>query len=124
MAMGTYHDLDVYKRAYALALKTHTFSLSLPKELQYDLADQLRRASRSIPANLAEGFGRAKSKKDILNFVKTALGSNDEVIFNLQFAIDANLIDTSKAVLLHEEYVICGKQLHNLIRHLKNELTS
>ena len=53
-----YRELDVYKRSYKLALEMHDVSKRIPKELQYDLGDQLRRASRSVPANIAEGCAR------------------------------------------------------------------
>jgi four helix bundle protein len=51
-------DLDVFRRAYALSLEVHRASLEFPRIEQFALADQIRRASKSICANLAEGFGR------------------------------------------------------------------
>jgi len=115
----TYKDLDVYKRVYCLALKIHDFSLKLPKELQYDLADQIRRASRSIPSNIAEGYSRNKSFKDKINFLNDALGSNEEILFNLEFMRGANLISDKYFQEFHQEYTISGKQLYKLINSLK-----
>ena len=117
--MNSYKDLDVYKRAYDLAIKIHRLSSKFPKELQYDLGDQIRRASRSIPSNIAEGFGRNKSAKDKINFLNNSLGSNDEVIFNLEFIKDIDLITQEVYKSLFEEYTICGKQLFNLIKSIK-----
>jgi four helix bundle protein len=58
-------DLDVFKRAYRISLEVHRRSLDLPSIEQYALGDQVRRASKGICANLAEGFGRqAASKAD------------------------------------------------------------
>jgi four helix bundle protein len=116
--MLTYKDLNVFQRAYQLALKVHNLSLRLPKELQYDLADQIRRSSRSIPSNIAEGYSRNKSLKDKINFLKSALGSNEEMIFNLRFLRDAELISEEEFEELYKEYVICGKQLNRLIKSL------
>ncbi|MFW0871448.1 MAG: four helix bundle protein [Patescibacteria group bacterium] len=116
--MTSYRDLDVYKRSYRLALEVHQLSLSLPRETQYDLADQIRRCSRSIPSNIAEGYGRGKSTKDIITFVRTALGSNDEVLFDLEFLKDTELITSQQYQNLYDEYHICGKQLTQLIKHL------
>lgn len=113
--MATYKDLEVYKRAYSCALQLHNLSLELPKYAQYDLADQLRRASRSIPSNIAEGCGRNRSKQEVIHFLKIALGSNDEVLFNLEFLRDTKLIRDDTYTKLSEEYIYLGKQLHNLI---------
>jgi len=117
--MASYKDLDVFKRSYELALKIHRFSFVLPKELQYDIADQIRRASRSIPSNIAEGYGRNKSFKDKINFLNSALGSNEEVLFNLKFLKDSGLICEKDFQDFHKEYIICGKQLTQLIKSLK-----
>lgn len=117
--MKTYRDLDVYQRAYRLALELHRFSLNLPAKLQFDLADQLRRASRSIPSNIAEGSGRNKSNLDKINFVSTAIGSVDEVKFNLQFLSDAGLIGQDDFEKWLREYEVCGRQLFSLLKHLK-----
>lgn len=114
----TYHDLEVYKRSYKLALEIHHLSITLPAYLQYDLADQIRRASRSIPSNIAEGYARNQSIKDKVVFLKRALGSVDEVLFNLEFLKDIDLLIKDKYEHFYSEYTICGKQLTNLIRSL------
>lgn len=116
--METYRDLEVYKRAYKLALEIYKFSFTLPKELQYDIADDLRRATRSILSNIAEGYGRRKSNKDTVSFLKISLGSCDEVLFNLDFLRDLDLISEEKYRHFSEEYTICSKQLNKLISSL------
>src|SRR5690242_21845973 len=58
-----FEDLDVFRRAYALSLEVHRASLDFPRIEQFALADQVRRASKSICANLAEGFGRQRLSK-------------------------------------------------------------
>ena len=54
----SFHDLDVYQKAYQLSLDIHKATLGFPKLEQFALADQMRRASKSICANLAEGFAK------------------------------------------------------------------
>ena len=54
----SFEDLEVFQRSYQLALELHKRSLTFPRIEQYALADQVRRASKSICANLAEGFAR------------------------------------------------------------------
>ncbi|MBM4402051.1 MAG: four helix bundle protein [Candidatus Cloacimonetes bacterium] len=120
----SYEKLEVYQRSYQLAVEIHKLSLKLPRTLQFDLADQIRRASRSIPSNIAEGLGRNRSRKDKINFLINALGSNDEMLFNLQFMKDTQLMSGALFQKLHEKYIICGKQLSQLIKVLKEQSTN
>ncbi len=53
-------DLEVFRRAYALSLDVHKVSLTFPKMEQYALALQLRRSSKSVCANIMEGFARQR----------------------------------------------------------------
>ena len=55
-----YHRLDVYQKAYQLALEVHRISLEFPKLEQYALAQQVRASSKSIPVNIAEGWESRK----------------------------------------------------------------
>lgn len=116
--MSTHKKLDVYQRSFKAALAIYKFSHTLPNYLQYDIADDIRRAARSVPSNIAEGYGRNKSKKDIVNFLKTSLGSNDEVIFNLEFIYALKLIEAGRYDKAIKEYEIIGKQLNKLIHSL------
>lgn len=117
----SYKDLEVYKRSYQLALEIHGFSLNLPKYLQFDICDQIRRASRSIPSNIAEAYARAKSNKDRVNLLRDALGSNEEMLFNLDFMKDAKLVDEKSYLNWYQKYTINGKQLYRLIESLRME---
>ena len=58
MVAKSFEDLEVFQRAYRLSLEIHRVSLELPKIEQHALGDQVRRASKSIPVNIAEGFGK------------------------------------------------------------------
>ena len=80
-------DLRVYKNAFELAIIIHQASLQFPKTEQYALADQLRRASKSICANIAEGFAKQKySKAEFARFLSIAEASANETHVWLQFA--------------------------------------
>src|SRR5882757_7480748 len=73
-------DLEVFRRAYRLSLEVHRASLEFPRIEQFALADQVRRASKSICANLAEGFGRQQqSRPEFRRFLIMAVGSADEM---------------------------------------------
>ncbi|WP_244508299.1 MULTISPECIES: four helix bundle protein [unclassified Mesorhizobium] len=73
-------DLEVYRRAYAVSLDVHRATLVFPKIEQYALADQMRRSSKAICANLAEGFAKqTHSRPEFARFISMALGSCSEM---------------------------------------------
>ncbi|MER9252132.1 four helix bundle protein [Mesorhizobium sp. M0598] len=86
-------DLEVYKRAYAVSLGVHRATLAFPKMEQYALADQLRRSSKAICANLAEGFAKqTHSKPEFARFISMAIGSCSEVETWISYAFDLEYI--------------------------------
>ena len=66
----TFEDLEVFQRAYKISLEIHKTSLQLPKIEQYGLADQVRRASKSVVVNLAEGYGKRRSKAEFRRYIQ------------------------------------------------------
>jgi four helix bundle protein len=80
----TYKDLEIYKESFDLFLKTHRFTLILPKHELYELGSQLRRSSDSINSNIVEGYGRNKYLKDFIRFLTFAYSSNNETINQLK----------------------------------------
>ena len=77
----SFEDLEVFQRAYRVSLDLHRVSLAFPKIEQYALADQVRRASKSICANLAEGFAKQRrSPAEYRRFLQMAIGSADECV--------------------------------------------
>src|SRR5687768_13261646 len=89
----SFEDLEVFQRAYRLSLEIRE-SLKLPMIEQRALGDQLRRASKSICANVAEGYGRQKkSKAEFKRFLQMAIGSSDEMRVWVRYALDLAYID-------------------------------
>lgn len=118
-SMGTYHDLDVYQRSYKTMIELYKWSMiKLPKIMQYDIGSDMRRAARSVPSNVAEGYARQKSNRDIKNFISTALGSCDEVLFNLKILYDLKLISEDRYTHFRKQYTIIGTGLRRLIKTL------
>jgi four helix bundle protein len=110
-----FEDLDVFKRAYRLSLEIHEMSIQLPKHEQYGLADQLRRASKGICANLAEGFGKQSiSKAEFKRFVLMAMGSADEMRVWIRYCLDLNYIERVNWERWREEYQVIAKMLTGL----------
>lgn len=75
--MQNYKDLKVWEKAHQFTLEVYRITEVFPKREIYGLTNQLRRASVSIAANIAEGCGR-KTKPDFAHFLNTSLGSSNE----------------------------------------------
>ena len=73
--MGTFKDLIVYKKAFALAMEIFEMTKSFPKEEKYSLIDQIRRSSRSVCANLGEGY---RKRRYVAHFVAKTTDSDME----------------------------------------------
>ena len=79
-AVRSFEDLEVFQRAYRLALDVHEASLRFPKHEQSELARQLRRASKSVCANIAEGFAKQRtSSAEFGRYLSIGIGSADEM---------------------------------------------
>jgi len=68
-----FRDLEVWQKAHRVALEIYKLTNSFPKNEQFGIVSQLRRAAYSIPANLAEGYGR-RSTKEFMQFLAVANG--------------------------------------------------
>ncbi len=111
----SFEDLDVFKRAYRVSLDVHRASLVMPKIEQQALADQMRRASKSICSNIAEGYGRQKqSKAEFKRFLWMAIGSSDEMRVWARYALDLGYLDERTWRRWRDEYQIISKQLQVL----------
>lgn len=78
--MSGYKSLKIYQRSYELAIKIHHASLKLPKFELYEQGSQIRRSSKSIKDNIAEGYGRRRYKADYVKFLVYAQSSCDECL--------------------------------------------
>lgn len=83
MTSKHYKDLQVWQKSMDLVESIYILSGTLPKEEQFDLSSQLRRAATSIPSNIAEGYTRA-STKDYIRFLSIARGSAAEIETQLE----------------------------------------
>jgi four helix bundle protein len=108
-------DLNVYRKAYLISLEVHRASLQFPKIEQFALADQMRRASKSICANLAEGFGKqSASKAEFKRFLMIAMGSADEMRVWVKYSEDLGYIPAGQANAWRQEYQVIAKMLNGL----------
>jgi len=86
-----FQDVKVWKKSHELALEVYRITRTFPKEEIFALTSQMRRASVSVPANIAEGF-KKKSAKDKLNFYNTSQGSLEELRYYFILSKDLGYI--------------------------------
>jgi four helix bundle protein len=99
----------VFQRAYALSLAVHRASLAFPRVEQFGLAEQVRRASKSICANLAEGFGKQRdSSAEFKRFLLMAIGSSEEMQVRSRYCKDLGYIDDQAFVAWYGGYKVSG----------------
>ena len=108
-------DLEVFRRAYRLSLELHRLSLELPRIEQFALADQLRRASKSICANLTEGFAKqSHSAAEYRRYVVTAMGSSDETQLWLRYCVDLGYVDEERGKRWMSDFAEISRMLRGL----------
>ena len=89
--MRDFRTLNVWTRAHALAVETYKVTKAFPKEELYGLVSQMRSASVSIPANIAEGCGRT-GEREFRHFLEIAAGSSAELEYHLLLAHDLGFL--------------------------------
>jgi four helix bundle protein len=110
--VSSFEDLEVFQRAYRVSLELHREGLRFPKIEQFALADQLRRASKSICANIAEGFAKQRrSSAEYRRYLLMAIGSADELRVWIRYCLDLNYIDEATALRWRNEYIAIAKML-------------
>ena len=82
-----FQELEVWQRAHQLVLQTYRVTDSFPDRERYGSVSQVRRSAASIPANIAEGFGR-RTTKELLQFLANANGSLEETRYFLVLSLD------------------------------------
>ena len=113
MEVFTYRKLLVYQRSKDLVKHVYCLLKLFPKEEQYALCDQLRRASISITSNIAEGMGRSSLKEQV-HFIEIAYGSLNEVMCQFELAADFGYITTEELKNLEVQYEEIAKMLSGL----------
>jgi four helix bundle protein len=117
--IASYRDLRVWQEAMALAADVFRLAAELPRISAFGLADQMRRASVSIPSNISEGYGR-ESTGSYVQFLKVARGSLKELETHILLAQRVELIGNEKAEALLAQSEAVGKMLNGLIRSVQS----
>lgn len=115
--MNDFNDLEVWKKAKEVTILIYGSTKRFPREELYGLSDQLKRASNSICANIAEGFCRYHTK-DKIKFYYNARGSASECKSHLYIAKDLDYIDANTL----DDYIIRFNSIGRMINSLINSL--
>lgn len=117
-SVKSYKELIVWQKAILLLKEVYAFTDLFPKEEKFGLVSQMRRSSVSIPSNIAEGWGRM-SKKNYIQFLRTARGSLFELETQIIISVDLNF--NSNHEKIESLIVEISKMLNALIRSLNEK---
>jgi four helix bundle protein len=115
MRINSAKDLEVYKKAYSLAMAIYRLSVKFPPEERYALVDQIRRSSRSVSMNLREAWAKRRYEAHFVSKLTDCDGENAETETSLDFALDCGYITSAQ----HEDLVasdhLIGRMLGKMI---------
>lgn len=114
----SFTDLIAWQHAHSLVLEIYRLTKMFPKDEQFGLINQIRRAVVSITSNIAEGFSR-NSYKEKAQFYSMALGSLTEVQNQIIIARDLRYISKEEFSLIEEKVILVNKLLNGLIKRSK-----
>jgi four helix bundle protein len=113
-----FRDLKVWHKGHQLTLAVYRATVAFPREELYGLTSQIRRASSSIPANIAEGCGRGSSP-ELRRFLEIAMGSASELEYHLLLARDLGYLPAPAYGSLHQMACEVKRMLATFITRLR-----
>ncbi|NPA68769.1 MAG: four helix bundle protein [Chlorobi bacterium] len=116
--MNSYRDLDIYNSAFSLALDVHYLTMKLPKYELYEQGSQIRRSSKSIKNNIAEGFGRRRYKAEFIRFLIFAHASCDETVSQLNMINELYFKENPITDLINK-YETLSKKINKYIQYVE-----
>ncbi len=117
MRLNSAKDLEVYKKAYNLAMTIFELSKNFPNEERFALTSQIRRSSRSVCLNLREAWAKRRYEAHFISKLTDCDGENSETDSSLDFARDCGFItnDQHRALVLMSQEI--GKMLGSMIKN-------
>ena len=110
----TFKNLTVYQKAFQLSMQIFEASKSFPAEERYSLTDQIRRSSRGICSNLAEGYRKRQYQAHFTAKISDADMENSETQVWLDFALSCGYISGK----LHEEFMEKSEEIGRMLNHM------
>ncbi|MBP7275265.1 MAG: four helix bundle protein [Kiritimatiellae bacterium] len=118
--MSGYRELNIYKESHRLGVGIHKFSLKLPKYELYESGAQIRRASKSISANIVEGYGRRRYVADYVRFLTYAQSSCDETHEWITYIHELHRELSDEALQLLKLADTLGRQINVFIQSIES----
>ena len=120
MSVESYRDLRVWQFGIELAKQCYSLTKSFPKEEMFGLTSQIRRAATSVPANIAEGYGR-ENTGEYIRFLRISQGSLKELETHLIVSREVDIADRASVKSLLDRTDELGRMLRSLIRKLEGK---
>ncbi len=118
----SYKALEIWQIAREVVISVHRMSLSLPKFEMFETGSQIRRSSKSVRANIVEGYGRRVYKQEFIRFLIFALASNDETMDHLETLYETgSLSDDKQFGDLKEQIDKLGRKLNNFLNSVQKQ---
>ena len=121
--MKSYKDLEIYQIAFRLAINVHKMSLTLPNYELYEQGSQIRRSSKSVKDNIAEGYGRKRYKTEFIRYLVFSQSSCDEVNSQLNMISEIHFKENPLTELINE-YNILGRKINKFIQYVESNWNS
>jgi four helix bundle protein len=118
--MKNFRELKAWKKGHELTLAVYKTTARFPQEERYGLTSQIRRASASVPANIAEGCGRG-SDAELARFLRIAAGSANELEYHLLLANELEMLNSPEHKRLTKQVTEVKRMLTSFIKKLKAE---
>ena len=119
--LKSFKELEVWQRSHQIVLEIYHLTNAFPKEERYGITSQLRRAAYSVPANIAEGFGR-RSTKELIQCLGIANGSLEEVRYFVCLSSDLGYLPKNELERLDDQLNSVAQMISALSRTLKHKL--
>jgi four helix bundle protein len=99
----------------------HKLALGFPDDEKFALADQMRRACRSVPTNIVEGYSRRSSAKEFKHYLGISMGSANEMVVHLEISSQLRYAAPDACATYVDAYEAIGKQLHMLMTRWRSD---
>lgn len=119
MRINTAKDLEVYKKAYSLAMDVFNASKSFPVDEKYSLTSQIRRSSRSVCLNLREAWAKRRYEAHFISKLTDCDGENNETNSSIDFSLDCGYINKETHNELISRTLEIGKMLGSMLNNPK-----